>query len=193
MVAGAAWVDEICRALDLRDVSPWLPWHRREQGDALGDAEQGQGASGIYLIGWGPSGSGREPRVEPEIEVIYVGETGRARARLVRLEDQVKWGLDHGFGALRDVLEQRDDHRTMKNVWVKMIRVNETALYDSPALTPERVNAIGSRRRQLATVLLAEHYARFGERGAGNQDTARLFLRSAGRGRGRTGPRQEAA
>ena len=187
MAAGAAWVDEICQALELRSSRRGCRGRSVNGATRWATPRTARARRGLYLIGWGAS--------DAEIEVIYVGETGRARARLARLEDQVKWGLEHGFNALRDVLEQRDDHRTMKNVWLKMIRVDEIPLYKSAALTPERLNAIGSRRRQLAMVLLAEHFARFGERVAGNQDTARLFLRSAGRGRGGTRPRahQEAA
>lgn len=170
MAIGTAWVDEICASLNLQTVSAWLPWRKREQGDALGIGDE-QGAPGVFLIGLGDD--------EASIEVVYIGSTGRARARLRRLEDQVKWGMNYGFRPLRDLLDRYGDHRTMGRVWVKMIRLDEMALFPSPLLTPRRVNALGVRRRQLETILLAEHYYRFGSPVLGNREMHGLFLRDA--------------
>lgn len=171
MGRGVAWVDEVCRALDLRHVSGWLPWNQRETGEALGAADEPEGTAGVYLLARGGDATASE--------VVYVGATGRARIRLSRLENQVKWGMEHGFGPLRDVLEENDDHRTMNRVHVNMIRVDEVPLFRSALLTDRRLNATGAARRQLATILLAEHYCRFGIAVPGNRDTRGLFLRDA--------------
>jgi hypothetical protein len=171
MASGAVWVDEFCRSLDIRRVSAWLPWNVREKGEALGGSDEPEGAAGVYLIG-----RGDEPA---DIEVVYIDATGGARVRLGRLEDQVKWGMNQGFGTLRELLEHEDDHRTMRGIRVKMIRVEEIALFHSPLLTPRRLNALGAARSQLKTMLLAEHYRRFGVPVPGNRAAQGLFLRDA--------------
>jgi hypothetical protein len=172
MAGNAAWVDELCDSLHLQGVSQWLPWSRREQGGALGaNVADPNGVAGVYLIGWGAS--------EADIELLYVGVTGRARARLSHLEDQVKWGMDYGFGALRNLLEQREDHRTMRKVWLKMICIEEKALFPSPLLGTARVNALGAFRRHLQVILLAEHHRRFGMTVPGNRELRGLFLNPA--------------
>lgn len=167
MTAGAAWVDEVCRDLQLDDVSDWLPWATREQGNALGAYGEGHGAAGVYLIGWGEN--------VDAIEVLYIAGTGRARTRLSRLEAQVKWGLNYGFEALRAEIQQRGDHRTMRHVWVKMIPISEEPLFASSLLTANRLNALGGRRRQLEIVLLAEQYRRFCAPVPANRRTLGLF------------------
>ena len=184
MGGAAAWVDEVCQGLQLPGVSPWLPWNKRECSDAFGDPADDQGASGVYLVAFG--------RCEDDLEVVYVGATGRSRYRLQRLESQVKWGMDHGFEALRDVIECRDDHRTMHKVWVRMIRVDEVPLYPSVALSRLQVNAVGARRRQLAALIEAEHWRRFGSRVPGNPETAGVILRDVDR-QERSQPRGRAA
>jgi hypothetical protein len=177
MGGAAAWVDEVCQCLQLSGVSPWLPWNKREQSDALGDPADDQGVAGVYLLAWG--------RWEEDLEIVYVGATGRARYRLQCLESQVKWGLEHGFAALRDVIECREDHRTMHKVWVRMIRVDEVPLFSSVALSRQQVNAVGARRRQLAALFEAEHWRRFGSRVPGNPETSGVILRDTDR-HGRT-------
>jgi len=171
MANGAAWVDEVCRSLDIRQVSAWLPWNLRERGEALGGCDEPDGAAGVYLIG-----RGDEPT---SVEVLFIDGTSGARAHLGRLEDHVKWGMNDGFGTLREVLEHDENHRAMRRIWVKMIRIEEISLFRSPLLTPRRLNALGATRNQLATMLLVEHHRRFGVPVPGNRETSGLFLRDA--------------
>jgi hypothetical protein len=169
MTSDSEWVDGICESLGVAGASPWVKWSERERSDALGDPANEQGVSGVYLIGWGAS--------EADIELVYIAGTGRSRARLSRLEHHVKWGMNYGFRSLREFFERRGDHRTMSRVWVKMIPIDEQPLFSSALLTPGRVNALGAKRRQLETILLAEYYRRYGVPVPGNRDTAGLFLR----------------
>ncbi|QLH40649.1 MAG: hypothetical protein HWD60_19290 [Defluviicoccus sp.] len=93
-------MDEVCLELRLSDVSPWLRWNKREQSGAFGEPGDAQGVAGVFLVAWGSR--------EDNLEVVYVGATGRSRVRLNRLESQVKWSQDYGFAALRDVLLCRE-------------------------------------------------------------------------------------
>lgn len=154
---GVEWVDEICRELQPGQLSAWLPWAEREKAEALGCRDEREGAAGVFVLAWRAA--------DAELEVIYVGESGDLRDRLRQLEGWVKWrqqGPQHGFDALRDLLERRDDHRTMRRVWVKLVSVVEQPLFASPVLDARRVRALGARRRQLQAILLAEHARRFG-------------------------------
>ncbi len=173
MAGAATWVDEVCQGLQVPGISPWLPWSKREQGGALGDGADDQGTAGVFLLAWGSS--------EENLEVLYVGATGRSRARLNHLESQVKWNQDYGFAALRDVIHCREDHRTMHRVWVRMIPVEEVPLFPSLALSRLQVNAVGARRRQLAALFEAEHWRRFGSRVPGNPETSGAILRDVER------------
>lgn len=163
-----AWIDETCRELGLRDVSPWVPWNRREDGAPVLARAAGDAEAGVYLIGWGCA--------ERSIEVLYVGEAGDLQARLRQLENHVKWRMDYGFEALRELLEGRGDHLAMAQAWVKTIHIDETALFASPLLTPCQINAMGARRKQMEAILLAQHYRCFGAPVSGNREAPSLFL-----------------
>lgn len=167
----AAWVDEVCLELRLSDVSPWLRWNKREQSGAFGEPGDAQGVAGVFLVAWGSR--------EDNLEVVYVGATGRSRVRLNRLESQVKWSQDYGFAALRDVLLCRGDDRTMHKVWVRMIPVDEVSLFASFALSRQQLNAVGAWRQQLAAVFEAEYWRRFRSRLPANPETSGIILRDA--------------
>ena len=168
MSGAVNWVDEVCSELQLVGASVWLPWNRREGDAALAAGREGQGTPGVYLIGWGET--------IDDLEIVYVGEASDLRTRLRHLEDHVKWGIEHGFAPLRGLIEEYGDHRTMKQVWVRLLPVEEEALFPSSLLTDRRRNALGSKRRQLETVLLAEYYCRFESKVPGNKHARGLFL-----------------
>jgi hypothetical protein len=183
MTDRVAWVDETCRALQLRCVSPWLPWALRERHEACHEPACGAscaasddlvgrsaagGTPGVYVLAWGERVDARE--------VIWVGQASRIETRLRELEGSVKWRQQAGYGVLRDLLERRGDHRVMSRVWIKIIRVDEEPLVPSSLLTGQRLDALGAKRGQVQTVLLAEHYRRFGAPVAADRSTDGLRL-----------------
>lgn len=168
-----AWVDSICQELQLAEVSAWLPWNKREEHSRLKESAKEAGAAGLFLVGWG---------IHPHApEVLCVGEAPSLRTRLRNLEDNVKWGIEHGFSLLRELLEERGDHRTMTQVRVRIIPVEEEALFESAILTHQRRNALGSKRRQLETIFLAEHFRRLGYKVPGNRNFRGLHLQELAR------------